>query len=323
MEKPHGAMLKSKTTRRKSGTWAKAQKEKHMQNGNGSNGVVAVEVVDGENSAGARMNVTAKENGVTFTVLPPAIEVVRVGESLQRSFLFTKEGNAWMKNPSSIPGAHSPLSYTGFRVIERIRELLGREITLDEARVLVVPDGELATCSFDGTTSFQPVKYLDYLTREQAEALKDGTPLGELKLCYNGCFYLKGPNKIVFSGSRFLHIKGGVAWAKKSPLYLAGVAKGEERQNGDSRPWWGMTRLFADDLLAEQEEHRKQEEERRERIAREDAEREARMKQFFNTGKNGKGFARGDDAFAKGAKFDERRRKGHRRDRHPYDGDHG
>ncbi len=154
---------------------------------------------------------------------------------------FTNEAYAWVMDPNSIPGAFAPILYFGPHVAVKFSKILGRPITLDEAKIMAYPDGLMVTCTLTGK-QFQPVGYIPFcndgdVARQVSES---NDTLGTIS-CYNGGqFYLDNNKEMVpVSGAVYIYDKEEDVYRYDYDSPLVQLAMEGEKQTGKKR--WGMT----------------------------------------------------------------------------------
>lgn len=113
----------------------------------------------------------------------------------------------WGMDKNSIPGAKSPILYSGRKLLETIASELGRPIELPEFQMLVQADGGMETCSVEGV-QIQPVKFVVSVPKNLRERLERGETLEECVI-FGGQFTLNkardGYN--VYGGSVFYLVR--------------------------------------------------------------------------------------------------------------------
>lgn len=140
---------------------------------------------------------------------------------------------------ASIPGAYAPILYIGEKVSEGVAKILGRSMTLEEAKYLVGPDGDPVTCSSEGI-EFQPIRYLPFVPRSLDTQIKEGRRLTEIDLPFGGAFYVNRNNEITgFSGTVYHYVakRQRYEWNSNSPLVMVAEELGRQRGQID----WGVT----------------------------------------------------------------------------------
>lgn len=159
---------------------------------------------------------------------------------------FTTAAWDWMVSKDSIPQAERPLWYIGPKVLCEIASVIKRSISLEEAKCLVQPDGQIEECALT-KVKFQPVAYVPFCPKGLAAQIETGETLLTARLPYGGAFYNKGDEKVAISGAVYYYEEQGNSYpeASSSPLVIMANAmkKGTKRQ-------WGMPRERFDEVTA-------------------------------------------------------------------------
>lgn len=160
---------------------------------------------------------------------------------------FDAEAKEYMYEP--VPGAYSRILYIGPTVTSEIAEILGRSITLEEAKCLVCNDGEPVVCAQTGE-EFQPMKYLPFVPNNLRTRIEAGDRLADIQLPFGGAFYVtKDLNALALSGSVFRYVRrhDRYEWASgSSPMVIMAEEMG--RQYG--RREWGHTSEEVEAVIA-------------------------------------------------------------------------
>lgn len=169
---------------------------------------------------------------------------------------FTPEAWAYLSQPSIAGVPHLPIYFLGGRVPMDIARAMGRPLDIEEAKLLVVPDGEVTKCGLTGE-EFQPMKYVPFLSKKMEDGLKAGNRLDQIEIYYGGVYYVDNKRKVsAFSGPLFFYNKreGEYQYAKSSPLIVVTM----EGRKKTGRMFWGVPLNIIDGQVAAREKNHEQ-----------------------------------------------------------------
>lgn len=165
---------------------------------------------DSEESGALEMEIVGNDN--TALVVAGNRSLVRYQAEPQVELehsTFDDEAQEWMGDQDSIPGALSPILYVGWPNCDLIAKGLDRSITLPEAKLLVIPDGEQTECAWNASkgknVTFQPVRFIAYVPKYLPNLIAQGKSLSEIRFRYGGQYYVEKGKKGFFavSGSKY------------------------------------------------------------------------------------------------------------------------
>jgi len=169
---------------------------------------------------------------------------------------FTDEAWAWMSN-ESIPKAFAPILYVGEAVPTEIASLQKRSISLEEAQILVQPDGDEQVCAAE-LEVFQPVRYVPFVSDSLRKELRAGKSLlqSQASLYYGGAFYVLKNNKLIaFKGSVYHFLEESGRYEHSHASSLVDAMKKLLILTG--KQYWGKPREHAENLIAARDRNSK------------------------------------------------------------------
>lgn len=158
---------------------------------------------------------------------------------------FTAAAWEWVNTEDLWPGTEKPLCFIHPNLVFDIANAQERPLDLDDAKVLVYPEGpDAEMCVLLNETGeekfFTPLNYAYAISPKGLQQIKDGVPLKDVKGFFRGGPYYVNKGRTVakaFSGSplRF-NVAKGTYWRNAgSPLVIMATEKGTQE-----RPVWGV-----------------------------------------------------------------------------------
>jgi hypothetical protein len=163
----------------------------------------------------------------------------------------TAEARAWLCSP--LPNAYAPIRFIGWRTLEKMSEILGRAVTLEEAHFIVQFDGDQTRCQGTGDL-FQPIKFWPHCPHTFKEDIAAGKTVKDIDIPFGGCFFNQKGQVVAFSGPVFNTYGRDID--QTSNLNIAVEMASQANQNG-RRIEWGRARSIVEGWLRTTSEREK------------------------------------------------------------------